>query len=108
MSTTTETPISALAHCSAPRCAGHAQEPVPGIRRTVSHTYADLNGTAEGSVPGIERSSEYILFADHEADAACPHCGTVRQITDQRRPNYEPLSGHDPMGLLSLQDSVKN
>jgi hypothetical protein len=52
-------------------------------------------------MPGVEKSQVYIEFAD-EGDAACRSCGAQRSVTDKPRPTYQPLSGHDPNGLLYL------
>lgn len=99
----TTTAASLLAHCADPRCVGNAQTAVRGTRRTVSYTYGDLGGDA--NMPGIERSMDYLEFAD-QADAVCPTCQGPRVLTDQRRVSYAPLSGHSPDGLLQIQDAA--
>jgi hypothetical protein len=102
MPTITESPVDALAHCIEPRCPGYAQESVPGRRVEESFTFVELNGTAEGAIPGFERSMVRIEFAD-EDNRPCPHCGGPRDITDQPRVSYQNLSGHDQMGLLKMR-----
>lgn len=102
MPTITDTPIDGYAHCLNPRCAGYAQEPVKAIRRETAFTFVELNGTAEGSVPGFERSSVSFVFTD-EDNAACGSCGGVREVTASPRTTYQNLSGHDPNGLLNIR-----
>jgi hypothetical protein len=102
MPTTIDAALNGYAHCLNARCPGYAQEPVQALRRETSYTYAELNGTAEGSVPGFERSQVSFVFAD-EDDAACPHCEGPREIAPQPRTTYQNLSGHDPNGLLNLR-----
>lgn len=87
--------ISGYAHCNDPSCSGNSQQPVPVIRHTTNATYLD----GGGDLPGIEKSWTAFSFADAE-DEKCPFCSDRREVTDQRRPRYDPLSGHDPLALL--------
>lgn len=91
-----ETPIQAFAHCINPRCPGHNQEELEVTRTETSHAYRDRGG----DMPGIEAS--FVTFQLSEEDAPCPHCGRDREVSDQPRRTYAPLSGHDPMGLLQV------
>lgn len=98
MPTVTETPIDGYAHCTQPRCRGNQQEPVKALRVDTSTTYVELGG----DMPGVERSHVQFRFADPEL-IKCPFCGTDREVTDQARISYAPLSGHDPLGLLDVR-----
>lgn len=95
--TATETKIDGYIFCPDGRCPGNTQEPVQIIRTEVSHPY-------EGSTPGFERSMDYLKL--DQGDLACPHCGKDRLISDQERPHYLNISGHDPLGLLDLQNKT--
>lgn len=97
MPTVTETPVRAYAHCVIPVCAGYRQAEVDAVRTETAYTFAD-NG---GDLPGIERSNMRLSFAD-EDDQACPSCGGARDLSEQARRSYDPLSGHDPNGLLKF------
>jgi hypothetical protein len=106
--------ITALAHCAqltepGIRCPGYAQAEVPGIRETTAFTFRDGWGGLGPSdafdqalAELTERSVIRVRFAD-EADAACPHCGVRREVTDQRRPQYQRLSEVEPDELLRRQ-----
>lgn len=89
--------MKGYAHCNNPRCPGHSQERVEAVRRETSHTYRERGGNA----PGVESSYVTLHFADPD-EAACPHCSRNREVSDQPRKSYAPLSGHDPMGLLGV------
>lgn len=102
MPTTVDQPIEGYAHCLNPRCAGYAQQQVKAVRRETGFTYVEINGTAEGAVPGIERSVVSFLFAA-DKDEACPSCGGVREVSPQPRTQYQNLSGYDPDGLLHIR-----
>ena len=90
--------IEAYAHCRNPRCAGYSQEKVKGVRETVEHTYVDSGGDS----PGVEKSMVYIKAASAD-DIACPTCGESREVTEQQRRVYAPLSGHAQDGLLAFK-----
>lgn len=98
MPRTHTTEITAWAHCRDPRCPGYTQAEVQGFRDEVEFTYVD-NG---GDSPGVERSSVYIRFAD-QTDVPCPECKQTREVTDQKRRVYQPLSGHAQDGLLQYK-----
>lgn len=102
MPTIDDRPIEGYAHCLNARCAGYAQHTVQAVRREKSYTFVELNGTAEGSVPGVERSQVSYHFAD-EDEAPCPSCGGTREVTPSPRTQYQNLSGHDPEGLLRIR-----
>lgn len=95
MPSTTEAPFTGYAHCNSPRCPGHNQEKVEGVRVETFHTFVERGG----DLPGIESSQVSLRFADEDV-RACPHCGRNREITDQTRKRYAPLSGHSQDGLL--------
>lgn len=98
MATLTTTTVPAFAHCRDPRCPGVEQEPVDATRHLTEWSYVD-NG---GNLPGVERSTAIFVFAD-ESQAPCPHCGTDREVSAQKRPNLPPLSGHRQDGLLYVK-----
>lgn len=98
MPTVQEQPIQGWAHCADPRCAGNKQEKVQAVRRIVGISYLESGG----DMPGIEKSSEHILFAD-EADGTCGVCGKHREVAAQERPFYPALSGHPQDGLLKIK-----
>lgn len=102
MPTVTETIVTAHAHCQDAQCLGYIQEPVQAGHTHVELSYLDLGGDN----PGIERTFDYLRFAD-DADQSCPHCQKPRAVTDQTRPEYLNLSGHDPMGLFELKGQMK-
>lgn len=83
------------AFCPAGACPGYRMEEVQAVYREVGDTF-QANG---GDIPGVERSQVELLFAD-ESDVACVSCGRDRQLSDQPRPSYDPLSGFDPGYLL--------
>lgn len=93
----TETEVEGYAHCHDPRCPGHTQQQVAALRRETAFTFRERGG----AVPGVESSVATLSFAE-EGEAVCPHCGRPREVSDQRRRSYTPLSGHDPLGLLKL------
>lgn len=99
MATLKLTPARGYAHCRDPRCKGTEQEPVDVIRHTSEWTYVE-NG---GNMPGVERSTEIVVFADEQADSPCPVCTAPREASAQLRPRYTPLSGHRQDGLLYVK-----
>ena len=99
MPTVTEQSITALAFCIDGRCAGYNQQPVEAVSRTNEFSYVELGG----DLPGIERSTTQVMFAN-EADAVCPHCGKPRLISEQERPQYPNTSGMDPMAIFQYRD----
>jgi hypothetical protein len=92
-----ETHEDLYAHCVDPLCDGMAQEQVPGIRTTTVMTCRDLGGDSN-----LEERSAFQLRYINEADLACPHCAGPRDLTDQKRPQYAPLSGFSQDGLVKL------
>jgi hypothetical protein len=86
----------AWAHCESPRCPGTASEQVQAERVETTYLYSD-NG---GDLPGPERSHVSWRAASEE-DIQCRHCGRPRAFTENPPPDIEPLSGYDPMFLLS-------
>lgn len=85
MSISTETPVQALAFCMDATCPGYTQQPVDGILNVTTHTYLDGGGDLG---PFVERSQEYLRFADEAADATCDVCTGPRGISQQERPVY--------------------
>jgi hypothetical protein len=84
-------------HCINPRCRGMMEEEVDGLAEETSYLFTD-NG---GDIPGVERSV-VVAKPVHEEDETCPHCGGRRDASLSPRPQYQRLSGHDPMGLLNV------
>lgn len=95
MATVTEERIEALAFCIDGRCPGYEQQPVPAVRRLNEFSYRDLGG----DIPGIERSTTDVVFADPEHDGVCGFCGKPRLVSDQERPEYPNTSGRDPLEI---------
>jgi hypothetical protein len=102
MPTVTEKQIDAWASCADARCAGYKQVPVKAVETTTEFSYIDLGG----DIPGIERSSSVVSFADL-ADAQCPQCGEPRFVTDQVRPIYPNISGQPQDALLHQHDGAE-
>lgn len=96
----TETEQAGFLHCGNPHCAGHTQEPVDCVRVETAFTYAEKGGDA----PGVEHSTVHYRLPgtpeEVKARQACPGCGQARELTDRPRQAYQPISGHDPNGLL--------
>lgn len=88
--------VKAYAHCPNARCSGYLQEQVDAERVDTNYLYTD-NG---GDLPGVERSTVQFRWPDG-ADAGCPGCGATRELSGSARPSYQPLSGHDPNGLIN-------
>jgi hypothetical protein len=97
MPTQTVTPVRGFAHCVVPRCPGTYESEVDAVKVTTSWTFIERGG----DIPGEENSQDAARFAD-ETDATCEHCGGHREVSLSPRPQYQPLSGHDPMGLLGM------
>lgn len=102
MPTVTQTPVEAFAHCPNAQCLGYQQQPVQGVRTTTAWTYLDHGG----DMPGLESSSDQVWFAD-EAHVPCSHCEQPRAISEQKRPEYPNISGHDPMGLYEFKGKTE-
>lgn len=100
MPTVSEKLIDALASCTDGRCAGYKQQPVKALETLTEFSYFDLGG----DVPGIERSTTLLRFAD-EADIACPFCAEPRLVADQVRPIYPNISGVPQDRLLHMHDA---
>jgi hypothetical protein len=94
--------VKAYAFCPNAQCLGYQQEPVDGIRTTTAYTYLDKGG----DMPGVESSTEMTRFAD-EAQAVCGQCSGPRLISEQERPLYPNISGHDPMGLFEFKGKTE-
>lgn len=95
-----EAPVRGYAHCRDARCPGYAQEEVDAVREESSFTFGELGGDGVFTHL-IERSTIVYRLADDE-QRACPVCSQPREVTGSHRPQYQPLSGHDPMGLLTV------
>jgi hypothetical protein len=100
MPTVQEAPTVAFAHCRDARCPGYAQEEVDAVREETSWTYGERGGDGVFTHM-VEDSSITFRFAD-DSSVPCPVCASAREVTGSHRPQYQPLSGHDPMGLLSV------
>ena len=92
--------IEGWAACHDGRCAGYRQERVQVVVTETHFSYADFGG----DVPGIERSTFLVSFAD-QADVPCPVCGQDRFAADQQRPVYPNISGKPQDALLHLNES---
>jgi hypothetical protein len=101
MPTVSEVPITALAFCIDGRCPGYNQQPVEAVKRVTEFSYVELGG----DLPGIERSTEAVMFAD-DGDAVCSHCGKPRLVSEQERPEYPNTSGQDPLAIFNRQGAA--
>lgn len=100
MPTVTETPVKGYAFCRNARCSGYQEEEVDALREETAYTYGDNGG--DGVFVGmVERSMVTFRFADPER-APCRSCKQPREVSGSPRPSYQPLSGHNPMGLLEF------
>lgn len=97
MPTVTENTIEAWASCRDGRCPGYKQERAQAVRTLTEFSYFDLGG----DIPGIERSTDLLRFADVD-DEPCPVCGEPRLIADQVRPIYPNVSGIPQDALLQV------
>lgn len=106
MPTVTEREITGWAHCTQPRCPGNTQQQVAAIRTETARTYREMGGDS----PGVEWSGSTLRFVDEE-DRFCPYCPPtkggrrrVRELSETPRIRYDPMSGHDPLGLLGVPE----
>lgn len=99
MPSVTETPVKGYAHCRNARCGGYQQQEVDAVREEKAYTFGDGGGDGVFTHM-IERSMVSFLFAD-PGEAPCPSCGEPREVSGEPRPSYQPLSGHDPMFLVT-------
>jgi hypothetical protein len=109
MPTVTATPATVYLHCRDARCSGNNQEAVEGSREEHVQTYGD-NGGDGIFMAMTERSTVSFRAADDE-DLPCPGCKQPREVSGEPRPSYQPLSGHDPMGLVGgaqFDPSIRN
>jgi hypothetical protein len=98
--TITQQDVRAYAHCRNARCPGYAQQEIAAVREESSQTFGENGG--DGVFTHMpERSVVEYRFADPE-DVPCPVCSAPREVTGDPRPQYQPLSGHDPLGLLQV------
>lgn len=91
--------FTGFAFCPDSRCPGNAVVEVPAVRQVSEFLYTD-NG---GDIPGVERTVEHLRFADEGADAACPSCDRVRDLSPSPRPEYPAITGHRQDGLLHVK-----
>lgn len=98
MPTITATPATVWAHCRDSRCPGNNQEELNGFREETAWTLGE-NGGDGAFFSMIEKSIVEYRVAD-EADSPCGVCSEPREISGSPRPTYQPLSGHDPLGLI--------
>lgn len=106
----TEKPTVGYAHCVNPHCSGTTQQEVDAVHVLTEMRFRDRDPNTP--FPGVENSHEAIRFAD-STERPCPACGGPRDITDQRRPVYQPLSaglsgapagGFPQDGLLNVDE----
>lgn len=102
MSISTETPVEALAFCLDATCPGNSQEPVDGVLNRTEHTFLDGGGDLG---PFVERSMEYLRFADEE-DATCSVCAGRREISQQVRPVYPKVGNPNQQQTSAAEVNV--
>src|SRR5436190_20928695 len=91
-----ESEVPAYAACLRWNCEGHEQHEVTARKTLVEHSFISRGG----DLPGIENSYEYLDFTD-DKDRTCKVCGRSNGLSEQVRPEYQGLSGHDPLGLVN-------
>lgn len=94
----TDTPVKAYAFCTDARCDGYTQQEVDAIKVETAFTFGE-NGGDGVFVNFVERSTIAHRFVNDD-DVPCPACGHPREVTGDPRPSYQPISGHDPLGLV--------
>lgn len=98
MPSVTATPAKVYLHCRDARCSGYNQQEVDGLREETVQTFGE-NGGDGIFMPMTERSM--VSFrAENAEDVPCPGCKQAREASGEPRPQYQPMSGHDPMGLV--------
>jgi hypothetical protein len=102
MSISTETPVRALGFCLDATCPGNAQEPADGVLNVTTHTFLDGGGDLG---PFVERSMEYLRFANEE-DATCTVCGGHREISQQVRPVYPKVGNPNQQQTSAAEVNV--
>lgn len=97
-----EEDVELWAHCSNVLTCSDEQIPVVGVRTTTSRTYAD-NGADDGTPASrlIETSWSDLDFL-HDEDRTCKRCAGPMHLSEEERPIYAPLSGHDQRGLVEI------
>lgn len=111
MPTQTSDLVRAYAHCINPMCPGYGQEEVPAVSTETSYTFRDHGGNSREvfrsfvelryAVDAVEEQDRDAYVEQYRDAAACRSCGRPRELSATQRPSYLPLSGHDPMGLLT-------
>lgn len=99
MPISTETPATGYLHCRNAMCAGYHQQEAPVSKVETSWTFGEMGG--DGVFTHMVQNSSVVYVADAK-ELPCPVCGENREVSGQPRPSYQPLSGHDPMGLLNV------
>jgi hypothetical protein len=94
----TVTPATVFLHCRDARCPGYNQQEVAGVREESVQTFGDNGG--DGIFTNFPERSTVAFRADDVEDVACPGCGQSREVSGDPRPQYQAISGHDPMGLV--------
>jgi hypothetical protein len=90
--------IIAFAHCVDPFCPGNQQQPVDADRIEDGITFHERGG----DLGAFENTYVRVQVVDETA-LPCPHCGRVREVVEQQRPEYMPISGHAQDGLLRYE-----
>jgi hypothetical protein len=103
MPAVTETKVDGWVSCVDPRCVGYEQRPVVVTKRVAAFTYHELGG--DGAVPqtAIERETVGVV----QTDETCEHCGKPVVFSDLPRPEYAPVSGQDPLEILSISQQTQ-
>jgi hypothetical protein len=99
----TATPATVYLHCRDARCSGYNQQEVAGYREESVQTFGENGG--DGIFTNFPERSIVSFHAAGEKDelagiVACPGCGQSREVSGDPRPQYQAMSGHDPMGLV--------
>jgi len=94
MPVVTETEIPGYVSCRDPLCQGFKQRKTTVTRRAQEFRYIE---DLKGDIPGVERTAVDIVHRDDP----CPVCDGPQVFSDQERPEYAPISGQDPLALVT-------
>ena len=106
---TAQEEVVGYAHCRDARCPGYNQVEVPAVKEERFETFGDNGG--DGVFMHMVERSHVTFKPANEEDIPCPACHQPREVTGDPRPQYQSLSGHDPMGLIHnapFDPSVRN
>jgi hypothetical protein len=98
MPTVQATPQQVFLHCRNALCAGYNQEEVEGFREETVQTFGENGG--DGIFTAMVERSMVAFRAADDVEVTCPGCKQAREVAGESRPQYQAMSGHDPLGLV--------